>query len=212
MKKITRKKHLEMRLQNIPSHPKPKVGLEQYTTPSTIASDLIWNAFGLGDIEDKNILDLGCGTGIFAIGSALMGANSSIGVDIDKDSIDLALEVSGKLNLDNIDFIVSDICDFNEGLNADTVFQNPPFGSQRRADTGQDLRFVKKAIKLNANVLYSFHMASTEEFLMKFYDDNNFEITHIFRYKFPIPKIYDFHNKEKQIVDVIVIRAILKSI
>ena len=97
MKKITRKKHLEMRLQNIPAHPKPKVGLEQYTTPSVIASDLIWNAFSLGDIEDKNILDLGCGTGVFAIGSALMGANSSIGVDIDEDSIELASEVSRKL-------------------------------------------------------------------------------------------------------------------
>lgn len=212
MKKITRKKHLEMRLQNIPSHPKPKVGLEQYTTPSIIASDLIWNAFGLGDIEGKDILDLGCGTGIFAIGSALMGANSSVGVDVDEDSIQLARDVSEKLKVDNVDFIVSDICDFNDGLNADTVFQNPPFGSQRRADNGQDLKFVKKAIELNANVLYSFHMASTEDFLMKFYEDHNLEITHIFRYKFPIPKIYDFHNKEKQIVDVIVIRAILKSI
>ena len=209
MKKITRKKHLEMRLQNIPSHPKPKVGLEQYTTPSVIASDLIWNAFALGDIEDKDILDLGCGTGIFAIGSALMGANSSVGVDVDEDSVRLAREVSEKLNVGNADFIVSDIDEFNESLNVDTLFQNPPFGSQRKADKGQDLKFVKKAVEVNADVLYSFHMASTEEFLMKFYEDNNLEITHIFRYKFPIPKIYDFHNKEKQIVDVIVIRAIL---
>jgi putative methylase len=207
MKKITRKKHLEMRLQNIPSHPKPKVGLEQYTTPSVIASDLIWNAFGIGDIEDKNIVDLGCGTGIFAIGSALMGANSSIGVDIDEDSIQLAKDVSEKLKLDNVDFIVSDIDEFNQPLNADTLFQNPPFGSQRNADKGQDLKFVKKAIEIDAKVIYSFHMASTEEFLIKFYEDNNLKITHIFRYKFPIPKIYEFHNKEKQIVNVIVIRA-----
>ena len=207
MKKITRKKHLEMRLQNIPSHPKPKVGLEQYTTPSVIASDLIWNAFGIGDIEDKNIVDLGCGTGIFAIGSALMGANSSIGVDIDEDSIQLAKDVSEKLKLDNVEFIVSDIDEFNKPLNADTLFQNPPFGSQRNADKGQDLKFVKKAIEIDAKVIYSFHMASTEEFLIKFYEDNNLKITHIFRYKFPIPKIYEFHNKEKQIVNVIVIRA-----
>ena len=53
-------------------------------------------------------------------------------------------------------------------------------------------------------------MASTEDFLIKYYHDNNLEITHIFRYEFPIPKIYDFHTKEKQNVDVIVIRAILK--
>ena len=210
MKKITRKKHLEMRLQSVPAHPKPKVDLEQYTTPSIIASDLIWNAHSLGDIEDLDIVDLGCGTGVFAIGSALMGANSSIGVDIDEDSITLARDVKDKLNVDNVEFIVSDICDFNEVSNADTVFQNPPFGSQRNADSGQDLKFIQKAIELNCKVLYSFHMASTEEFLIKYYNDNNLEITHIFRYNFPIPKIYDFHTKEKQNVDVIAIRAELK--
>ena len=210
MKKITRKKHLEMRLQSIPAHPKPKVGLEQYTTPSVIASDLIWNAHSLGDIEGLDIVDLGCGTGVFAIGSALMGANSSIGVDIDEDSIALAREVKDKLNVDNVEFIVSDICDFNEASGVDAVFQNPPFGSQRNADSGQDLRFIQKATELNCKVLYSFHMASTEEFLIKYYNDNNLEITHIFRYKFPIPKIYDFHTKEKQDVDVIAIRAELK--
>lgn len=207
MKKITRKKHLEMRLQSIPSHPKPKVNLEQYTTPSTIASDLVWNAFSLGDISGKNVFDLGCGTGIFTIASALMGANMAVGIDIDEDSIDLAEEVSYNLNVDNAKFIQSDICDFNCEFNVDTIFQNPPFGSQRKADSGQDLKFVKKSIELECDVLYSFHMASTEEFLINYYDENNLGITHIFRYDFPIPKIYDFHTKENQNVDVIVIRA-----
>ena len=207
MKKITRKKHLEMRLQSIPSHPKPDVDLEQYTTPSIIASDLIWNAYSLGDIEDKDIIDLGCGTGVFAIASALMGANSSVGVDIDKNSIDLARDVKDKLNVDNAEFIVSDISEFNYSRNVDTVFQNPPFGSQRNAESGQDLKFIQKAIELDCRVLYSFHMASTEEFLIKYYNDNNLEISHIFRYQFPIPKIYRFHTKENVNVDVIVIRA-----
>ena len=210
MKKITRKKHLEMKLQSIPSHPKPKVGLEQYTTPSIIASDLIWNAYSLNDVEGRDIVDLGCGTGVFAIASRLMGANSSIGIDIDEDSISLANAVKDKLKVDCVDFIVSDICDFNAPDNADTVFQNPPFGSQRKADSGQDLKFLKKAVQLDPEVIYSFHMASTEEFLIKYYDDNNLDITHIFRYKFPIPRIYDFHSKERQDVDVIVLRACLK--
>lgn len=209
MKKITRKKHLEMKLQSVPAHPKPKVGLEQYTTPSIIASDLIWNAYSFGDIEDMNVVDLGCGTGIFAIGSALMGANSSIGVDVDEDSINLARDVADKLKVGNVEFINQDINDFNNANDSNTIFQNPPFGSQRKAKTGQDLRFVQKAIELECEVLYSFHMASTEEFLINYYESNNLEITHIFRYNFPIPKIYDFHTKEKQNVDVIVLRAIL---
>jgi putative methylase len=52
-------------------------------------------------------------------------------------------------------------------------------------------------------------MASTEEFLIDYYEKNNLEITHIFRYDFPIPKIYEFHTKEMQNVNVIVIRAVL---
>ena len=208
MKKITRKKHLEMKLQSVPYHPNPDVALEQYTTPSVIASDLLWNAYGLGDVEGKNILDLGCGTGIFAIASSLLGASLSVGVDIDGKSIDVAREFSQKLKLDNISFVCGDVCDYNADFKIDTVFQNPPFGSQKNAKKGQDIKFVKKACELNADVLYSFHMASSEEFLINYYNDNNLEISHLFRYKFPIPKIYDFHTKEKADVDVIVIRAI----
>ena len=89
------------------------------------------------------------------------------------------------------------------------IFQNPPFGSQKKAKKGQDLKFVKRACQFMPDVLYSFHMASTEEFLIDFFKDNNLNISHIFHYNFPIPKIYEFHNKEKQNVDVIVIRAVL---
>ena len=165
MKKITRKKHLEMKIQSIPPHPKPKVELEQYATPSNIASDLLWNALSLGDIEDKNVLDLGCGCGIFSIGSALLGAKSTIGFDIDYDSINLARESTNKFNIENINYIVSDICDLSNDLDVNTIFQNPPFGSQKKADRGVDLKFVKKAYEFKPDVLYSFHMASTEEFL-----------------------------------------------
>ena len=101
MKKITRKKHLEMKLQSVPPHPNPKVGLEQYSTPSVIASDLIWNASSLGDIEGKNVVDLGCGSGILTLGCALMGANRAFGVDIDNDSITLACDSLEKLKVEN---------------------------------------------------------------------------------------------------------------
>jgi len=210
MKKITRKKHLEMKLQNIPSHPNPDVGLEQYTTPSIIASDLIWNAYGLYDIEGCNIVDLGCGTGIFAIASGLMGASLSVGVDIDGESIDVADNYCDNLNLDNVSFVNEEVCDFNCDFEVNTIFQNPPFGSQRKASKGQDLKFVRKALKLNPDVLYSFHMASSEDFLVGFYEDNSLDITHFFNYKFPIPKIYEFHTKDRLDVDVVVLRAVLK--
>lgn len=204
MKKITKKKHLEIAIQKVPKHPNPKVGLEQYSTPATIAADLLWNAYSLGDIADKKVMDLGCGTGIFAIASKLLGAASAIGVDIDKDSTDLASSYCG-----DVDFICSDICDLENDFDVDTIFQNPPFGSQKNAKKGADLKFISKAIELSPKVLYSFHMASTEEFLISYFEKNDLEITHIFRYNFPIPKIYEFHTRESANVEVIVIRAFL---
>lgn len=204
MKKITKKKHLEMAIQKVPKHPNPKVDMEQYSTPATIAADLLWNAYSLGDIADKKVMDLGCGTGIFAIASKLLGAASSIGVDIDKDSTDLASSYCG-----DVDFICSDICDLENDFDVDTIFQNPPFGSQKNAKKGADLKFISKAIELSPKVLYSFHMASTEEFLISYFEKNDLEITHIFRYNFPIPKIYEFHTRESANVEVIVIRAFL---
>lgn len=204
MKKITKKKHLEMAIQKVPKHPNPKVDLEQYSTPATIAADLLWNAYSLEDIADKKVMDLGCGTGIFAIASKLLGAASAIGVDIDKDSIDLASSYCG-----DVDFICSDICDLENDFDVDTIFQNPPFGSQKNAKKGVDLKFISKAIELSPKVLYSFHMASTEEFLISYFEKNDLEITHIFRYNFPIPKIYEFHTRESANVEVIVIRAFL---
>lgn len=204
MKKITKKKHLEMAIQKVPKHPNPKVDLEQYSTPATIAADLLWNAYSLGDIADKKVMDLGCGTGIFAIASKLLGATSAIGVDIDKDSTDLASSYCG-----DVDFICSDICDLENDFDVDTIFQNPPFGSQKNAKKGADLKFISKAVELSPKVLYSFHMASTEEFLISYFEKNDLEITHIFRYNFPIPKIYEFHTMESANVEVIVIRALL---
>lgn len=204
MKKITKKKHLEMAIQKVPKHPNPKVDLEQYSTPANIAADLLWNAYSLGDIADKKVMDLGCGTGIFAIASKLLGAASAIGVDIDKDSTDLASSYCG-----DVDFICSDICDLENDFDVDTIFQNPPFGSQKNAKKGADLKFISKAIELSPKVLYSFHMASTEEFLISYFEKNDLEITHIFRYNFPIPKIYEFHTRESANVEVIVIRAFL---
>lgn len=204
MKKITKKKHLEMAIQRVPKHPKPKIELEQYSTPAIVAADLLWNAYSFDDIVGKNVMDLGCGTGIFAIASKLLGATSAIGVDIDKDSINLANNYCS-----DVDFICSDICKLSNDFDVDTIFQNPPFGSQKYAKKGQDLKFIKKSIDLGPSVLYSFHMASTQEFLINFFERNNLEITHIFRYDFPIPKIYEFHTKESANVDVIVIRALL---
>ena len=229
--KISKKKHLEMILENVPKHPNPKVDLEQYSTPATIAADLIWNAYGLGDIDGTNILDLGCGTGIFAIASSLMGASHSLGVDIDEESIALAkitqnsISEEHDIDIANTNFIVGDINSFNSisdllnstdnndinnnliSLNKfDTLIQNPPFGSQEKGSRHADRKFMEFAVE-SSEVIYSFHMKNTEEFVIDYYRDLGAEVTHKLVYKFPIPKIYDFHREESRDVKVVVLRV-----
>lgn len=220
MLKIQNKKDLEIRIESIPKHPNPKIELEQYSTPATIAADVLWNAYTLGDIEDKNILDLGSGTGIFTIGSALLNAKYSVGIDVDGESIDLAIKTANSMEINRCMFLNRDLNLFykmssdelNKSLNqdildpVDVIIQNPPFGSQYKGKKGSDRIFIQVAMNLSP-VIYSFHMSKTENFLNSYFKNLGGKITHKFLYDFPIPKLYDFHIKNSKNIQVIVLRV-----
>ena len=202
---ITKKRQLEMLLQSIPVIPRPKAYLEQYSTPATIAADVLWNAHAWGDIEGMKVVDLGCGTGVFAIGAALLGAREAVGVDLDAGAVDLASSQATKMGLNSkTRFISGDVRNFHE--KGDTVIQNPPFGAQKTHRKEADRIFMTKALE-TAPVIYSFHMRETEEFVEKFFQSKGGKITQKFYYRFPIPRIYDFHEKEKIEVDVVVLKV-----
>jgi len=194
-----KKKSLEMALQQIPLYPEPKPHLEQYNTPAYIAADVLFFAHSLDDIEEKKVVDLGCGTGIFAIGAKLLGANKVIGIDVDERAIEIAQRASKKLHT-NVDFQVREINDFNE--ECDTVLQNPPFGAQKRH---ADRPFIRKALVLS-RVVYSLHLSRTQKFIEREVDKFQAQVTHEKRYEFEIPYTFEFHTKEKKRFEVTMFR------
>jgi len=105
-----KKKELEIILQDVPSFGRPIPQLEQYLTPAGIAADIIFIAHQFGDIENKIVADLGCGTGIFSVGAYLTGAKKVIGIDVDKNIIKIAGAYAEKHNLD-IEFIAKNVND-----------------------------------------------------------------------------------------------------
>ena len=155
-------------LQSLDTFTSPVLSLEQYATPPSIATDMLWLIDTYyGRIADKKVLDLGCGCGILSIGCALLGAKRVVGVDIDQNAIDIALSnvTKGHLPLSTscVNFFQADVATLKAGdvHEVDMVIMNPPFGTKQREHA--DLMFVEKALELTSDV-FSLHKTSTRKF------------------------------------------------
>ena len=196
-----KKKELEILLQKVPLPNKPIPNLEQYMTPASIVADIIFTAHQFGDIENKTIIDLGCGTGIFSIGAVLAGAKKVTGIDADKDVIAIAKEYAKKNNLE-IEFMVNDVKNVQTKCN--TVIMNPPFGAQK-SNQKADRKFIEKGFEIS-KILYSIHLKKTIPFLEKMISSLGGSITYRKDYVFPIRWTFEFHDKKVVYYDVTLLR------
>ena len=190
-----RKKDLEIALERVRPFPDPDPRLEQYPTPATVAADIVYSAYAAGDIEGMKVMDLGCGTGMFSVAAALMGAGMVVGYDISESALETARQNASDLGVD-IDFRLSDVRDVHEG--ADTVLMNPPFGSQNR---NADRPFLDKALE-SAERVYSIHMANTVDFVRRYAEGRGRTLVSCKIYKYVIPHTFSFHTKTKQTVEI----------
>jgi putative methylase len=202
------KKQLEIILSKLKTSEKPKESLEQYTIPSELAAEILNLAKLSGDIIGKIILDLGCGSGRLAIGAALLGARKVVGVDIDKNMINLAKKNAESMKM-NIEFVCSDIENFSG--KCDTILQNPPFGMRGKKHI--DRAFLKKALECGRRV-YSLHRGGyekTREFITNLVEQNGGKVVQVKEFKFDIPYMFKFHKKPKVSynVDLFVIEKII---
>lgn len=200
-----KKKELEMILQKVPSLDKPTAQLEQYLTPANIVADIIFISYQFGDIENKTVLDLGCGTGIFSFGASLAGAKKVVGIDVDKNSIKTAKEYAKKTK-QNITFITKDVKDVK--TKCDTVIMNPPFGAQK-SNLKADRKFIEKGFEISS-VIYSLHLSKTVPFIEKLVLSLGGEISYSKNYIFPIKHTFDFHKKKVVEYEVSLLRILTK--
>jgi putative methylase len=193
-----KRKDLEMALQKVRGFEDPDPALEQYMTPATMASEILFDAYRAGDVEGMKVVDLGCGTGMFSIGAALLGAGMSIGFDTSEKALEVARSNAKALEVD-VEFVLSDIRDVEEG--ADTIFMNPPFGCQNK---NADRPFLDRAMELSECV-YSIHMAETLDFVKGYCEKRGRQVASYKIYKYEIPHVFAFHTKTKKTIDVAVV-------
>jgi putative methylase len=196
-------KQLEMTLQRLAGFSRPQAALEQYQTPAPLAARLLYHALMKGDIEGKSVLDLGCGTGILAIGAALLGAGQVTGVDIDERALVVARENADLLDTD-IPFLAADLRDggCREQIGSfDTVVMNPPFGAQK---AHADRPFIDCALAM-APVTYSIFNAGSLPFVQA-YTAQKAEITEKIGGAFPIKRTFTFHTRDILEIEVEILR------
>jgi len=197
-----KQKELEMQLQKIPLLHDPQPEREQVYTPAPLAADILYTATLHHDIVDKTVMDLGCGTGIFAVGAALMGSRQVYGIDLDERCISIA-KIFAKQHHLSIDFSVQEVQEVTGSY--DTVVMNPPFGAQKQ-NKQADRRFIEKSFDI-AKVFYSLHLSSTLPFLKTMISALHGRITLIEPYTFPMKQMFFFHEKPRVMLDVSLLRV-----
>ncbi len=195
-----KKAELAHKLSELEGFSNPRISLEQYMTTPSLAADMVYIAYMNGDMEES-VADLGAGTGILAIGAALMGAEVAA-VEKDPDAIEIARESAEELDVKGkIEFVESEVRDFSGSF--DTVLMNPPFSVH--SDTG--FGFLEKAFEIASSV-YTLSNRGSRERIKDFAGQSSHEIRAVEPYTIALPATFGFHTEESREteIDLIVTR------
>ena len=212
---------LAQRLGVVAGFEDPQVGLEQYPTPPDLAAHLIHVADLQGDVEGQRVIDLGTGTGMLALGAALRGPASVVGIDVDPDPLRTARENERRVGTTaDVSWVRADATDAplhsraesdagtddpaHEDDTATTVVMNPPFGAQNTNEHA-DRAFLATAARV-ATVSYSVHNADSSNFVESFADDNGGAVTRAYGAELDLPRRFEFHDADSRTVDAEVFR------
>lgn len=193
------RKRLEILLSQLTGFPDPRPDFEQYEISDQVAATMLFTAATYGDIENRQIFDLGCGPGRLAIGAALLGACRIVAVDIDSKVLKVAERNAHKLGVhDLIEFVKQDVETVSG--KTDTVLMNAPFGVQK---IHADQPFLRKAMEIG-KVVYSLHKTSegSRKFITQFVSQLGGRISFIQEMTMVLPASMHFHEKNRYKIQV----------
>lgn len=198
-----RKADLERVLDAVPKHPSPSPDLEQYRTPPGIAAQFLRLASDDGAIADRRVLDLGCGTGVLAIGAALLGARLVTGVDVDAQAIGIAQESAQRAGVaQRTWFVTADLAHWEpEPDTFDTVVMNPPFGAQKDNKHADRLFLERAALAVKpTGTVWFLALERTEAFLVVAARRLGAALEKVAAWDYPLEATMAHHTREVQTV------------
>jgi putative methylase len=193
-------RQLEILLERVSGFSSPASHLEQYPTPAPLAARLLFHAAQNGDITGKSTCDLGCGTGILAIGAALLGAEPVTGVDIDEKALEIARQNAEKFDVYPV-FMQAEISVSRKLPGQwDTIIMNPPFGAQVQH---ADRAFIDCALEAGNQVYMIANYGSIP--FVRSYVKGRASILETVEGILPIRHCFHFHRKEVRNIRVEII-------
>ncbi|CAG9783925.1 unnamed protein product [Diatraea saccharalis] len=204
MSAVMKLKTLQGHLQGLNGFSKPKIQFEQYETPAHIAAIMLYTIqTQYAGLEDKLILDAGCGPGSLSIGAALLGAGMVTAMDIDDDALNIFqcnLEENETTNINALqcDFLNSSIFRWENYF--DTVLMNPPFGTKN--NSGIDMKFLHMGFTLSCDSVYSLHKSTTRSHVQKKIKEWGGKGSVIAELRYDLPATYRFHKQQSRDIAV----------
>lgn len=187
-----KRSELVRRLAKVHGFSDPRADLEQVMTPPEAAATLLEAALQRGDLEGRSVLDLGCGTGILAVGAALLGAGEVEGVDVDPGAVAVAQRNASDCAGANVTFRTGDVAD--AGRSVDTVLMNPPFGAQR---AHADRSFWTTALGSARRAVYAFALADSRTFIEQRAVEHFARIESTEPVRWDLPATFPHHRKRR---------------
>lgn len=154
---------------------------------------------------------MGCGTGRFAIASALLNPSHVVCIDIDHEALKVATMYASKFNVKElIDFIQAAIPSLNL-TKVDVVFQNPPFGVHRKH---ADIVFLRTALNLKPKIIYTIHKSNeaTRKLIARICSERNYIAEILATKTIVIPPYMKHHFKMKHRVLVDLYKIVRRDV
>ena len=154
-----RTKHLAMRLSGLPRVIENSPFLEQYQTEGDLAARWLTDINSDNSLVGARVVDLGAGNGILALGALLLGASKATLIEVDSQAVRIAeiygREIAAETG-STIEVIEAELKGWPQGLDADVVIMNPPWGFQSK---GADRVFIEAALASPAETIHLMHSA-----------------------------------------------------
>ncbi|MFB6190725.1 MAG: METTL5 family protein [Candidatus Nanohaloarchaea archaeon] len=182
------KSELTQKLSRLTGFEEPSIELEQYATPPQLAADMVHAAHMQGDIEGKEVVDLGTGTGILAIGAALVGAERVFAVEKDAEVLEIARENAQDAGVEEVvEFVEQEVADFE--CPVDTCVMNPPFSVHSELLE----EFLRTAFSV-ADAVYS--LGPRDDSIKELARSCGHEVLGLEDYSIGLESSYGFHTEE----------------